>query len=79
MRLSNEDDLREDLELAVMELQDRYGGCATRFRDRLKREAVAADAPCAPGSGSRPGATALLSLLAWERVVPNVTRARGRS
>ena len=32
LRLSNEDDLREDLELAVMELQDRFGVAPSSIR-----------------------------------------------
>jgi hypothetical protein len=32
LRLSNEDDIREDLELAVMELQDRFGVAPSSIR-----------------------------------------------
>jgi hypothetical protein len=32
LRLANEDDLREDLELAVMELQDRFGVAPSSIR-----------------------------------------------
>lgn len=32
IRLSNEDDLREDLELAVLELQDRFGVAPSSIR-----------------------------------------------
>jgi hypothetical protein len=32
IRLSNEDDLREDLELAVVELQDRFGVAPSSIR-----------------------------------------------
>jgi len=32
LRLSNEDDLREDLELAVLELQDRFGVAPSSIR-----------------------------------------------
>jgi hypothetical protein len=73
----NQDRSQRPVLLAV----DKELGAAAARHDSgttLKREAVAADAPCAPGKRSRPGATALPLIPCMGRAVPNVTTGSGR-
>jgi hypothetical protein len=56
MRTANEDDFREELELAVMELQDRFGVAPSSIRRFVNNALKAAERDRVPIQAVEPGA-----------------------